>query len=376
LEDLHNSIDTAEDELVFAQEDESSSALKADDSWKILIVDDDSIVHEVTKLALADFTLEEKSLTFISAFSAEEAKHLMQLHPDTAIVFLDVVMETENAGLGLVQYIREELGNLLVRIILRTGQPGRSPENIIATRYGIDDYKTKTELTSQKLSLCVITALRAFSTLVNLVQTQQRLQLELNRQSDAAVKREENRFVERSLPPDQRERIETLGQLVTELAQTLIREPYQAGALSTMSMMTRLARIILRITEEHSTKLGISQSKLSILMYLNQAIEQCASPSALATHCSVSRAAMTGLLDGLEQEGYVERDDHPSDRRALKIKLTAKGQQFLNWISPPGSYPILELVDRLEGDERKQLTELVRDIVKIFEEKYPSNVNS
>jgi DNA-binding MarR family transcriptional regulator/CheY-like chemotaxis protein len=382
LEDLHHSINNPEnDELVFAPEDESTSSLEIGDRWKILIVDDDSVVHEVTKLALTGFTLEEKSLTFISAFSAEEAKHLIQLHPDTAIVFLDVVMETENAGLGLVQYIREDLGNSLVRIILRTGQPGRSPEDVIATRYGIDDYKTKTELTSQKLSLSVITALRAFSTLVNLVQAQQDLQLELNqyRQFAAGSKREDNRFVERStgtLQPEQRERIETLGQLVTELTQTLIREPYQAGALSMMSIMTRLARMILRITEDHSTKLGISQSKLSVLMYLNQALEHCASPSALAAHCGVSRAAMTGLLDGLEQEGYVERDDHPSDRRALKIKLTLKGQQFLDWISPPGSYQMLELVDRLEGDERKQLTELVRDIVKIFEEKHPSDVNS
>jgi DNA-binding MarR family transcriptional regulator/CheY-like chemotaxis protein len=339
---------------------------------KILIVDDDRIVHEVTKLALADFTLEGKSLTFISAYSAEEAKHLIQLHPDTAIVFLDVVMETENAGLGVVQYIREDLGNSLVRIILRTGQPGRSPENVIAAHYSIDDYKTKTELTSHKLSLSVITALRAFSTLIKMVRTHQELQLELDQYQQAEQKHQSDR----PLQPHQQEKIESLGQLVTEVTQSLIRNPYQAGALSTMSMMTRLARMVLRITEDQSTKLGISQSKLSVLVFLNQASDHCASPSSLAAHCGVSRAAMTGLLDGLEQEGYVERDDHPSDRRALKIKLTLKGQQFLEWISPTGSYQILEFVDRLEESERKQLTELGKDIVKILEEKQDSEVNS
>jgi DNA-binding MarR family transcriptional regulator/CheY-like chemotaxis protein len=377
------------DELIFAQEDQeipfTPKSNRSDNSWKILIVDDDAVVHEVTKLALSDFTLEGKSLTFVSAYSAEEAKQLIQLHPDTAIVFLDVVMETESAGLQVVQYIREELGNPLVRIILRTGQPGQAPENVVAVNYGIDDYKTKTELTSQKLFLTVVTALRAFSTLMKMLQVSQNLELELTRhqqvenslRTSAMQEREKFRQLERSLhsdhptplQPEQRERIETLGQLVTELTHTIVHSPHQAGALHTMSMMTRLARMVLRITEEHSAKLGISQSKLAVLMYLSHEPERCASPSSLAKHCGVSRAAMTGLLDGLEQEEYVERDDHPSDRRALKIKLTLKGQQFLDWIAPPGQYQMLELMDTLDEAERKQLAELVMDVLKLFEEK-------
>jgi DNA-binding MarR family transcriptional regulator/CheY-like chemotaxis protein len=376
-----------DDELIFAQEDEEipfTPQVEFGSDWKILIVDDDVEVHEVTKLALSDFMLEGKSLTFISAYSAEEAKQLIQLHPDTAIVFLDVVMETENAGLQVVQYIREELGNPLVRIILRTGQPGQAPENVVAINYGIDDYKTKTELTSQKLFLTVVTALRAFSTLMQMLRVSQKLEVEVtqHKQVEASLRisemqeREKVRQLERSLQteqhsplqPEQRERIETLGQLVTELAHTLVHSPRQAGALHTMSVMTRLSRMVLRITDEHSAKLGISQSKLAVLMYLTNEPEQCASPSSLAKYCGVSRAAMTGLLDGLEQEGYVERDDHPSDRRALRVRLTLKGQEFLDWVAPPGQYQMLKLMDTLDESERKQLAGIVMDVLKLFEQ--------
>jgi len=42
-------------------------------------------------------------------------------------VLLDVIMETDQAGLDLVEFIRDTLKNETVRIILRTGQPGQAP---------------------------------------------------------------------------------------------------------------------------------------------------------------------------------------------------------------------------------------------------------
>ncbi|HEY9824529.1 MAG TPA: response regulator, partial [Stenomitos sp.] len=161
-----------DEELRFADETETDTL---EQSWKILIVDDDAEVHTITQLALRDVVFDDKSLTFLSAYSAQEAQQLVQDHPDIAIIFLDVVMETDDAGLKLVEYIRETLGNLAVRIILRTGQPGQAPESMVAANYGIDDYKTKTELTAQKLTLSVLTALRAFSTLTTLLDFSQGL---------------------------------------------------------------------------------------------------------------------------------------------------------------------------------------------------------
>lgn len=365
-----------DEEILFAEETESSQPEK---SWKILIVDDEVEVHEVTKLALNDFTFEDKSLTFMSAYSAQEAKQIIQSHQDLAIVFLDVVMETENAGLQVIQYVREKLGNLAVRIILRTGQPGQAPENMVVMNYGIDDYKLKTELTSQKLSLTVATALRAFSTLIKMLEMSRNLELEIAqyKQIEAALRKSELRErqrvdqLERSLQSLQQtqplQKIATLGQLVSEITHEIVNSPNQSGALYTVSTITRIARMVLRITDEHSARLGISQSKLAILIYLISEPELCASPSSLAKHCGVSRAAMTGLLDGLEQEGYVERDDHPSDRRALMVKLTQKGQQFLEWLAPQEQYQTSEVISAVEG-ERKNLIGLLMRIVKLLDE--------
>ncbi len=131
-------------------------------TWKLLIVDDDAEVHTVTKLALRGFNYNDQELEFISAYSAAEARSLLKEHTDVAIILLDVVMETDNAGLELVKFIRKEIGNNQVRIILRTGQPGMAPERAVIDGYDIDDYKAKTELTAQKLYTTIATALRSY----------------------------------------------------------------------------------------------------------------------------------------------------------------------------------------------------------------------
>lgn len=130
--------------------------------WKVLIVDDEGDVHAVTKLVLAGFAFRERGLAFIDAYTGYSACKLMEEHPDTAVILLDVVMESRDAGLHVIRHIRGELKNSRVRIILRTGQPGEAPEHDVIVNYDINDYKCKTELTSQKLFSSLITALRSF----------------------------------------------------------------------------------------------------------------------------------------------------------------------------------------------------------------------
>ncbi|MBE7555085.1 MAG: response regulator [Anaerolineales bacterium] len=155
------------DKLIFAAEE--TVAIKPEqDLWKVIIVDDEEEIHNVTKLALSDFTFEDKGITFLSAYSGQEAIQLIQCHSDTALILLDVVMETEDAGLMVAKRIRQELGNELVRIVLRTGQPGQAPEGTVVINYDINDYKAKTELTTQKLFTTVVTALRAFGHLTTI----------------------------------------------------------------------------------------------------------------------------------------------------------------------------------------------------------------
>jgi signal transduction histidine kinase len=96
------------------------------------------------------------------------SNYLIQTHPDTALILLDVVMETHDAGLQVVEYIRAELHNHQVRIILRTGQPGEAPEASVILNYDINDYRLKTELTRQKLITVVISSLRSYTNILTI----------------------------------------------------------------------------------------------------------------------------------------------------------------------------------------------------------------
>ncbi|PKF56666.1 diguanylate phosphodiesterase [Alteromonadales bacterium alter-6D02] len=132
------------------------------DSWKVVIIDDEQSVHDVTKLALSDIVIQDKRLEFYSAYSAKEGFDLLGQHRDCAVILLDVVMESSEAGLELAERIRHELHMEMVQIILRTGQPGYAPEEDIIKRYEINDYKTKNELTRNKLYTALATAIRSF----------------------------------------------------------------------------------------------------------------------------------------------------------------------------------------------------------------------
>ncbi|MBY0237754.1 MAG: DUF3369 domain-containing protein [Burkholderiaceae bacterium] len=133
--------------------------------WRVLIVDDDVDVHAVTRLALRNVSFKGRELELFSAYSGREAYEILRDTPDIALVLLDVVMETDDAGLLLARRIREELHNAIVRVVLRTGQPGQAPEQRVIIEYDINDYKAKTELTTQKLFTTVISALRAYESL-------------------------------------------------------------------------------------------------------------------------------------------------------------------------------------------------------------------
>lgn len=130
--------------------------------WNILVVDDDPSVFEVTKLALSNYEFRGKGLHLLRATNEAEAIALLHEDRPIALVILDVVMEHPDSGLRLVKYIRNHLGNNKIQIILRTGQPGDQPEEVIVQIYAINDYKLKTELTRDKLFTCVTLALRTY----------------------------------------------------------------------------------------------------------------------------------------------------------------------------------------------------------------------
>lgn len=136
--------------------------------WNVLIVDDDEQVHLITRQALRNFYFEDSKIHFFSAYSAQEARDFLVNEDSIALIVLDVVMESDDAGLELARYIREELNNHYSRIILRTGQPGMAPEYAVVKEYDIDAYKSKTELKKADLESVFYTALRSYRDITSL----------------------------------------------------------------------------------------------------------------------------------------------------------------------------------------------------------------
>ena len=135
---------------------------------KVLVVDDEPDVAAVTRLSLRGMRHNGRPVELVTATTGAGAVAAMKADPGIAVILLDVVMETDTAGLDACRAIREELGNRYVRILLRTGQPGAAPERATIDDYDIDGYLPKAELTTNRLYAAVRTALKAFEELVDL----------------------------------------------------------------------------------------------------------------------------------------------------------------------------------------------------------------
>ncbi len=162
---------------------EDTSTAKAESSahhqkrpWLILVVDDEQEIHNVTRLVLKSVQFDGRPLQFLNAYSAQEAKDILQQEQDIALAIIDVVMETDDAGLTLVNWIRKELTNDKIRLVLRTGQPGQAPEQQVIENYDINDYKDKTDLTQVKMKTLVYAALRSYRDIVTIDRSKQGLE--------------------------------------------------------------------------------------------------------------------------------------------------------------------------------------------------------
>ncbi|WP_042442448.1 hybrid sensor histidine kinase/response regulator [Azospirillum sp. B510] len=187
------------DEFLFAEEEPAveapGEAAEPVEPWLILIVDDDPAIHATTKMVLRGFSFEGRPAQFLSAATAGEARGLLRDTPAIAVILLDVVMESDDAGLRLVRFIRNELNNRRVRIILRTGQPGQAPERDVILSYDINDYKSKTELTAQKLFTSVVAALRGYQDITAIEDHREGLERILDSSSTLLGKRTMAEFV-------------------------------------------------------------------------------------------------------------------------------------------------------------------------------------
>lgn len=232
--DNHDSLfndDDSEDDLLFgdddskdalfSEEDDSSSKSGSsgeEDYWNILVVDDEEQIHSVTEFALGDYEYKGKKLRFQHAYTGKEAIEILQKDQNIALILLDVVMESNDAGLLVVDKIRNQLQNHFVRIILRTGQPGQAPEEDVIIKYDINDYKNKAELTDKRLFATITTGLRSYADIMEIESYRHNLELkvqertaEILTQKEVIEKKNEeitssinyaNRIQKAILPPD------------------------------------------------------------------------------------------------------------------------------------------------------------------------------
>ncbi|VUD53060.1 putative signaling protein [Thalassocella blandensis] len=155
--------DSDGDDLMDFVEEATGGSVDPDRAvWRVLIIDDEKDVHSATTFALRNTEVVGRPLEFMHANSAREAREVLSKHKDIAVILLDVVMETPNAGLDLVAVIRDELKIRDTRIILRTGQPNQAPEIEVIRDYDINDYKLKSELTQARLFASLTTAIRSY----------------------------------------------------------------------------------------------------------------------------------------------------------------------------------------------------------------------
>ncbi|MBF0259595.1 MAG: response regulator [Desulfamplus sp.] len=139
--------------------------------WKVIIVDDEPDVHEITRISLKGFKFDNKEIELINASSAAEARDIFNKESDIAVGIIDVVMETENAGLELIEYIRNELKLKNIRLIIRTGQPGSAPERYVVDNFDIDGYKEKTDLAAQNIYTVLVSAIKSYRDVITLEQS-------------------------------------------------------------------------------------------------------------------------------------------------------------------------------------------------------------
>lgn len=170
--------ENSHDDFLFIDDSDEDEILAfgSNETWQVLIVDDDPEIHSVTQLALSDLVVLGRRLEYLHAYSGKDACHLIEQNDDIVLVLLDVVMETDDAGLNVVKYIRETLQRKDIRIVLRTGQPGYAPEESVIKEYDINDYKTKTELTRRKLVTTVFAAIRSFQQIATVNENRQGLE--------------------------------------------------------------------------------------------------------------------------------------------------------------------------------------------------------
>jgi DNA-binding MarR family transcriptional regulator len=134
-----------------------------------------------------------------------------------------------------------------------------------------------------------------------------------------------------------------------------------ASACYTYIQLIRTSDELLARDERILASLGIRHGRLKLLMMLMKC-QGDTTPASLAEKTGVTRATISGLLDGLEKEGLVKRQHDPQDRRLIRVSLTPAGKTLLDKVRPAYSRWFTSLIEPLTEPERTELVHLLRKI--------------
>ena len=139
-----------DDEFIFSDEKEGVQEVEYD-QWIILVVDDDLDVHVATKLTLQNVVILGKTLKLIDVHSGHEAITLLKENRHIDLILLDMIMESQDAGLAVASWLRNESGcHDKPIIILRTGQPGLLKDAEILLNKNFNAVVEKSSITRSK----------------------------------------------------------------------------------------------------------------------------------------------------------------------------------------------------------------------------------
>lgn len=130
-------------------------------------------------------------------------------------------------------------------------------------------------------------------------------------------------------------------------------------AIASFLMLLRVATDLSVALDACLSKHDLLQGRWWVLILLMREVDLTSTPSVLAEKLGVTRATMTGLLDGLEQGGLVQRILVPKDRRSVKVRLTEAGQARLDAVMPDYYTRLRQSMQGLNEQQRQDLQALL-----------------
>ncbi|MDF0377998.1 MarR family transcriptional regulator [Methylophilus sp. YYY-1] len=130
-------------------------------------------------------------------------------------------------------------------------------------------------------------------------------------------------------------------------------------AIASFLMLLRVATDLSVALDACLSKHDLLQGRWWVLILLMREVDLTSTPSVLAEKLGVTRATMTGLLDGLEQGGLVQRILVPEDRRSVKVRLTEAGQARLDAVMPDYYTRLRQSMQGLNEQQRQDLQALL-----------------